>query len=165
MVVDTKNLRTQLPQIPLDDAEKGARKVVQYLAPSFALRDFRSLNLETVVSHLSYEDAYPGKRFLLRSSPGSLASLQELKIDMVTLANNHGRDFMDIGVDHTIEELDALGIASVGVGMTEAEAPLILEVMGMKIGILVYTSVTRSFVNDSYSRQGEAPPSGLVAKE
>ena len=98
------------PLLPDDDIEGGAMRVVSRLARPFAVADFRSLNLETVISERNRGEAYPGKRFLLITHPEATAALQGLQVDMVGLANNHARDWLDAGVDDTLEALKAADI-------------------------------------------------------
>lgn len=155
------------PLIGFDDTAGAASDVVAHLARPFSIADFRSLNLETVVSERTLEQAYPGKRFLLRSEPDTLAALETLQVDMVSFANNHTRDWMDDGVADSLRALDTAGIPHVGGGMEagEAETALIQEVAGLRIGTLAYTTVTGSFVNDNYPDADTAPPDDLEEKD
>lgn len=141
------------PLIRVDRAGEGARYVVDNLTRAFGVADLRTLNLETVVSTLSDDSIYPGKRFILNSHPDTLDGIQALQTDLVTLGNNHARDYGDVGVAETIRHLDARGIAHVGGSAddpADAYAPRILEVAGVKVAFLSYTTVHGSFVNDNY---------------
>lgn len=64
--------------------------------------------------------------------------LQEMGVDIMTLANNHILDYGIEGLSDTMESLDALEIAYMGAGnnVAEAMAPVIKEVQGKKIGFL-----------------------------
>ena len=136
-----------------------AREVVRHLGRAFAAADHSTLNLETVVSSLGLDTAYPGKRFLLNTHPDSLSALDELGVDLVVLANNHARDWLDVGVEQTVAALDAVGIPWVGGGGSaeQAELPRIQQVGELSVGTLSFTTVTGSFVNDSYPPLGEEP--------
>jgi poly-gamma-glutamate capsule biosynthesis protein CapA/YwtB (metallophosphatase superfamily) len=146
---------------------ESARAVVEPLRRAFSAADFRVLNLETVVSTLGDEFAYPGKRFLLRSHPETLAALEALETDLVIFANNHTRDWLDQGVADTLAALEEVGLPAVGAGMSAEEAtrPVVLEAKGVRIGTLAYTSVNGSFVNDNYPPNSVPRPSFVPDKD
>lgn len=152
------------------DGGASARRVVDSIAPLFTAADVRSLNLETVIGTFPLGSAYPKKRFLLQSPPEIVSLLRELDVSFVTLGNNHLRDWLDDGVDSTIEVLDAalpMRVPYVGAGMMpeEAREPLLIAAAGYKIGILSYTTVNGDFVNDSLPLNNATPPNPLPASE
>ncbi len=155
------------PLVPVYDPAGGAADVVSHLKRSFEVADIRSVNLETVLSDMSYDDAYPGKRFLLRSRAESVQGLSSLGVDMVSLGNNHARDWLDIGVADTCTALDNAMLPYVGGGPTAdgATQPLIIEKKGLLIGNLAYTTVTGSFVNDNYPSDDVTQPADLSEEE
>jgi len=155
------------PLIPFDDAEAGSRAVVSDLAAAFAAADISVVNLESVLGPFDPADAYPGKRFLLASPGGSAAGLQAMGVDAVDLANNHVRDWLDPGVQVTLDALADADLPSFGGGMDveEAMAPLIIEVNGLSVGFIGFTSVDGSFVNDRYPVDGDAKPTDLPETE
>ncbi|MEU4747054.1 CapA family protein, partial [Actinosynnema sp. NPDC023658] len=77
------------PLIPTDDAASGAQDVVSAIAPAFAAADFRTVNVETVISDKPTGAAYPGKRYILQSAEPTVAGLRALSADLAVLANNH----------------------------------------------------------------------------
>jgi poly-gamma-glutamate capsule biosynthesis protein CapA/YwtB (metallophosphatase superfamily) len=149
------------------DGGASARAVVASLGPLFRAADLRSLNLETVVGELPASAAYPKKRFLLQSPPETMAMLDELQTSLVTLGNNHMRDWLEPGVVSTIAALDAAGIPHVGGGVSQAEArvPLAVAAGGLRVGCLSYTSVNGDFVNDSLPGDAAPVPSPLPSQE
>ena len=156
------------PIIHPDAVEDGARSVVQHMARMFKAADIRTLNLETVVSELPKEAAYPGKRFILNSLPGTLAAVKELDASFVIFANNHTRDYMDEGVALSVEALNEAGLPFTGAavdGSVRADVPVVVEARGLKVGTLAYTTVDGSFVNDNYPLDGPAQPAGIAATE
>lgn len=155
------------PLIPAANAEQATRDVVEHIAPAFSIADLRTVNLETVVSELPDSAIYERKRFILNSWPQTVAGLDELKVDAVDLANNHARDYMDIGVQATLDALDAAGIPHFGasVGPVGADQPLLVEVKGVTVGMLGFTTVEGSFVNDNYPDADEVVPIDLPAAE
>lgn len=155
------------PLLELGDEAAGAKAVVSDLAEAFSAADLGVVNLETVVGRLADSLAYPGKRFLLQSPPDSLAALPYMGVDVVSLANNHTRDWLEPGLEDTLFAIDAAGLERVGAGLTEAEAykPLVVQVGSAAVGFASFTSVTGSFVNDSYPEAQDALPSELSDKD
>ncbi|MFK7928772.1 MAG: CapA family protein [Myxococcota bacterium] len=155
------------PLVPFEDAEAGSRAVVSDLAAAFAAADISVVNFESVLGPFDPADAYPGKRFLLASPAGSAAGLQSMGVDAVDLANNHVRDWLDPGVQVTLDALDDAGLPSFGGGMDVEEAmkPLIIEVNGLSVGFIGFTSVDGSFVNDRYPVDGDAKPADVPETE
>ena len=155
------------PRVPVEAPGPGARAVVEPVRRAFTAASVRTVNLETVVSDLPESAAYPGKRFILRSRPGSLEGLKALSADLVVQANNHARDFLDPGVRDTRAALAAQGLRMLGAAEAAAEAhePRVLEVNGLRVGVLAWTTVDGTFVNDSYPRDEAPIPLDLAARE
>lgn len=80
----------------------------------------------------------PDKQFTFRLPPERVKLLQEMDIDLVTLANNHALDFGTDALLDTIDTLDAAGIAHVGAGrnISEAEAEVIQTIQGKRIAFI-----------------------------
>ena len=151
------------PLIPSDDAAAGAAAVVEDVRRAYTAADLRMLNLETVISTLPPEAAYPGKRFILNSLPDTLAGVAALAPHAVIAANNHARDYLDVGVAETHAALHEHGLAHAGSApdAVSDDEPLILEVAGIEVGVLAWTTVDGSFVNDSYPLDGDPLPADL----
>lgn len=66
--------------------------------------------------------------------------LKELRMDVVSLANNHFFDLGENGALHTIELLDKEGVLHCGAGrnLEEAGAPVVMEIKGMKVAFLAF---------------------------
>jgi poly-gamma-glutamate synthesis protein (capsule biosynthesis protein) len=77
------------------------------------------------------------------ADPRHLGALPEAGFDVITLAANHAYDQGEPGVRDTIDTLVELGLATVGTGMTLAEArqPAIVERSGLRFGVLSYNTV------------------------
>lgn len=104
---------------------------------AFQTADLTIVNLEAPLCNKDVPSGYPSGSGL-RADPAIAKSLMTLGIDVAGLANNHIRDFGDIGVRQTIDSLSAAGISSMGAGMNLAEAhqPWVQEIQGLRIGIL-----------------------------
>lgn len=143
------------------DDGASARRVVSDLAPAFGLADLVMLNLETAVGELPDEAAYPGKRYLLQSPPEVLAALDELGVDLVGLANNHVRDWLDDGVDSTLSLLDDAGVLRTGAGADAEEAveAAWIEVNGARVAVLAFSGLGGESVNDELPTDASRAPS------
>lgn len=152
------------PLLPADDVAGGARRVVAAVARAFAAADVSTVNLESVVGDVPDEAGYPAKAFIIRSQPEALAALEEMGVDLAVLANNHIRDYGDQGVTATMNALDDAGIAHVGAAAGTADdaqaaaAPALLEVGGVRVGVLAWSTLSGSAVNDGFPRDEEAIP-------
>lgn len=78
------------------------------------------------------------KRYWYKGLPEAAAVLQELGVVVAGLANNHVLDFGLTGLADTQAALDAAGIGHCGAGSDEraARAPAIVEVAGVRVGVL-----------------------------
>ncbi len=83
------------------------------------------------------------KQFTFRLPPSRVNLLQEMGIDMVTLANNHALDFGTDALLDTGSTLDAAGIRYVGAGenLERAKRLETVEIKGKTIGFLGATRV------------------------
>lgn len=80
------------------------------------------------------------KNFNFKASPALIASLQAGGVDVVSLANNHLMDYGAEGLYETQATLDAARIPYFGAGrnLSQARAPAVVEVKGLKIALLGY---------------------------
>jgi poly-gamma-glutamate synthesis protein (capsule biosynthesis protein) len=73
----------------------------------------------------------------LKNSEKSLQALKKVGCNLITLANNHFRDYGDEGVFDTINECKRVGISYVGGGnIHESRLPIIIDNDNTKIGII-----------------------------
>ena len=103
--------------------------------PLLQKADLRIINLETTFT--KSENKIP-KVFNYKADPKNVQSLVEANINLVSLANNHSKDFGNEGLLETIKTLDGVNILHVGAGhnIEQAQKPAILEKQGIKIGVL-----------------------------
>ncbi|MCC7272001.1 MAG: CapA family protein [Alphaproteobacteria bacterium] len=87
------------------------------------------------------------KFFHFRADPEALGILAAGGIRFACLANNHMLDYGDRGLLDTIDALDGAGIAHAGAGRSavEASAPVMLDVGGLKVGLVAATDNMREF--------------------
>lgn len=85
----------------------------------------------------------PDKQFTFRVHPEKVKLMQEMGIDLVTLANNHALDYGRDAMLDTIDTLDRAGIRHVGAGknLAEARKPAIVELNGRTFAFIGATRV------------------------
>jgi len=120
---------------------RGADYPWAMVAPLLRGADLAIGNLETAVSLRGAPVA--GKQFTFRSRPGALAGAANAGIDVVTLANNHSRDYGPQALLDTIAHVRAAGMQPVGAGRDADEAirPVMLDARGLKVAVLAFTRV------------------------
>lgn len=108
------------------------------MKPIFDEADLVIGNLETPLA--GKEKGYSGyPRF---NAPDELAfALKEAGFDVLTTANNHSMDKNADGVVHTLDVLDANNLIHTGTfrSQEEKDKSLIIEVDGIKLGLISYT--------------------------
>lgn len=75
---------------------------------------------------------------IVYSMDEDVEKIKKLKIDVVTIANNHIYDQGEEGLKNTIFQLDKLGVKHCGAGMnlTEAKKPAVVEVEGKTLAFI-----------------------------
>jgi poly-gamma-glutamate capsule biosynthesis protein CapA/YwtB (metallophosphatase superfamily) len=121
-----------------------ADSMLRHVAGIFKGADVAYCNLEGPMCDVG--EKHPGKAGIslhLRSTPSVARALAGAGIDVVSLANNHALDYGVAGLDQTIRLLDEVRIARTGAGrdLAAARRPALLEVNGVRIALLSYTSV------------------------
>ena len=104
--------------------------------------DYTIANLETTIG-LYGNQPYSG--FPRFNSPESLlAAIKGAGVDFLTLANNHMLDRYFDGMVATVDHVEAFGFDHGGAYRTqeEADAPVVVEVGGIRIGFLCYAEHT-----------------------
>ncbi|WP_223275525.1 CapA family protein [Paenibacillus elgii] len=122
--------------------EGGFAPIFAKVKPPLRKSDLTIGNLETTFSGNNFRGE-PGK--LLFSSPDKFAAtLRNLGFDVLSTANNHCMDGKRAGLRRTLNVLDRYGLRHTGTyrSAQEARRKLIVNVKGIKIGILAYTKGT-----------------------
>jgi poly-gamma-glutamate synthesis protein (capsule biosynthesis protein) len=112
-----------------------------------ASADLRLLNLECCISERGERWPSPGKAFFFRAPPAAINLLRHLRIDAVTLANNHALDYGPEALSDTLGLLDAAGIVHVGAGgdLFEARAPAFMDAGGLRLAIIGFADHPADF--------------------
>lgn len=107
----------------------------------FKSADFRLINLECAISDKGSPWTKTPKVFHFRTDAKNIDVLKEANIDAVSLANNHILDYDYEAMEDTLKILDANNIAYAGAGhnIKAAMAPAIINIQGLKIGLISLT--------------------------
>lgn len=86
-----------------------------------------------------------GKAYTFRADTDTVHYLQDMGVDVVSLANNHAYDFGETGLLDTFDTLENAGIPYVGAGrnIEEASAPVYFIANDIKIAIVSATQIER----------------------
>lgn len=132
--------------------------------------DLTIANLETPLTDWAEQTPYKdkaaieaGKDVILRvSSPQAAEALAQGGIKVVGLANNHSMDFTEHGLLETFDRLRKAGVLFAGAGenLAAAEDALVVQIKGMRIGILSFSDVV-----PRYSWAEETRPGIATGKE
>jgi len=111
------------------------------IKPLFEAADWRICNLECVISDRGVPWGTTPKAFHFRSDAKNIASLKEVGIDTIALANNHTLDFEYEALFEMLRLLDAAGIRHAGAGtdLEQATRPATSTVRGRRIGVISFT--------------------------
>lgn len=113
-------------------------RIAPALSEALQQSDLRIANLESPICEPTPTDS---SKILLCSRPGCEATLQELEIDFVSLANNHIFDHGFEGFTATRDVLDKIAIKHTGAGddLEQASKPLLFESNGIRFGLIAAT--------------------------
>ncbi|MEO3889162.1 CapA family protein [Nonomuraea sp. B5E05] len=103
--------------------------------------DLSMVNLETAIT--TGGTPAPGKEFTFRAPPSALSALKASGVDVASMANNHGMDYMDDGLADTLAAIRRSKFPVVGIGKDAAQAyrPYRKTVNGNRVAIIGATQV------------------------
>ncbi|GAA3576355.1 CapA family protein [Nonomuraea rosea] len=103
--------------------------------------DLSMINLETAITTAG--TPAPGKQFTFRAPPTAFTALKGAGVDVVSMANNHGMDYMDSGLADSLAAIKRSKFPVVGIGKNAAEAykPFRKTVNGNRVAIIGATQV------------------------
>ncbi len=108
--------------------------------PELTRADFTMVNLETAITTRGTKEP---KEFNFRAPPSVFTALKAAGIDVVSMANNHGVDFGQVGLRDSLAAIRRSGYPVVGIGKNAAEAyqPYYATVKGTKLAVIGATQV------------------------
>ena len=112
----------------------------QRLQGIFADDDLTIVNFECAVSELGSPEP---KQFTFRCPPESLPDMREAGVEVANLGNNHSGDYGTDALLDSRAQLEAAGIAPVGVGANaeQAHQPAVFEINGWTVAVLGFGGV------------------------
>lgn len=127
--------------------------------PLLSDADLTFANLECALSDRG--TPVPGKKFTFRGSPGAVTGLKWSGIDVVSVANNHARDYGETAFIDTLQHLLTAGIGYAGGGRNADEAfshrLFSIPGKGKKVAFLAFSDVLPAGWAATSSRPGVAP--------
>ena len=118
------------------------------------ITEMKSADIMMVNNEFPYSSrgtATAGKQFTFRAKPSTVSYLDDLGVDIVSLANNHAYDYGEEAFLDTMTTLEEAGILYVGAGrnLKEARRPVYYIVNNMKIAIVAATQIEKSDYPDT----------------
>lgn len=112
------------------------------------IREMKSADIMMLNNEFPYSDRgepLEDKQFTFRAKPSAVDYLNELGVDIVSLANNHAYDYGEAAFLDTMETLRDAGIVYVGAGhnLEEARKPVCYIVNNVKVAIISATQIER----------------------
>ncbi|TMR13719.1 CapA family protein [Nonomuraea turkmeniaca] len=103
--------------------------------------DLSMVNLETAIT--TGGTPAPGKQFTFRAPVSAFTALKAAGVDVVSMANNHGMDYMESGLADSLAAIKRSRYPVVGIGRNAAEAykPFRKTVNGNRVAIIGATQV------------------------
>lgn len=132
------------------DVNTGSRPAAYVRKHGYPIKNLKELlekadltfgNLECALS--SRGSPVPGKRFTFRGSPQDAHLLKDTGFDVLSIANNHSKDYGNVAFQDTLNCLDKIQVAHAGGGKNAAEAykPAILAANETRIAFLAFSDV------------------------
>lgn len=119
--------------------------------------DVSFVNLEGALSTVG--EVMRGREFFHRGAPKCVEGLSEAGLSAVNLANNHMLDYGEGSMFETFDTLRNAGIPFFGAGssLEEARQPLNLEVSGIRVALLGYSTTLPTGYAATDARSGVNP--------
>jgi poly-gamma-glutamate synthesis protein (capsule biosynthesis protein) len=120
------------------------------IAGTLGAADLAMVNLETAIATGGTPDE---KAYNFRAPPAAFEALRAAGVDVVTMANNHGRDYGADGLAETLAARAATPLPVVGIGADAAEAyrPWRVDVRGQRIAVLGASDVVDDWLIGPWS--------------
>ena len=113
------------------------------------LEEMRSADIMMINNEFAYTTrgaALEGKAYTFRGDPSRVSLLEDLGVDIVSVANNHVFDYGETGLKDTLDTLRDAKMPYVGAGrnLEEARKPVYFIAAGKKIAICSATQIERT---------------------
>ncbi|GGS62566.1 capsular polysaccharide biosynthesis protein [Planobispora rosea] len=133
----------------------NARTAMGPIASVLRKADLAMVNLETAIT--TGGTPAPGKQYTFRAPASALTALKAAGVDVASMANNHGMDYMESGLADSLAAIKRAKFPMVGVGKNEAEAyrPWRTTVNGNRVAIIGATQVLDAEFISSWTASGD----------
>ena len=126
------------------------------------LSEMRNADIMMLNNEFPYSDRgepTEGKQFTFRAQPSAVSYLDDMGVDLASLANNHAYDYGETAFLDTLDTLKEAGIPYVGAGADEEEAmqPVYYIINNVKIAFLSATQIERLDNPDTKGASGNTP--------
>ncbi|WP_433499255.1 CapA family protein [Sphaerimonospora sp. CA-214678] len=121
--------------------DRDPRTALGPIAAVLRKSDLTALNLETAIT--TGGRPAPGKQYTFRAPASAFTALKAAGVDVVTMANNHGMDYMESGLADTLTAIKKSRFPVIGIGKNDTEAfrPFRATVKGNRVSIIGATQV------------------------
>lgn len=128
-----------------------------HVAPLLRQGDLTFGQLETCVSDRGERSVHA--KLAMRCDPGLGAAVRDAGYNVMSFAGNHCLDWGRAAFHDTLDHMGTAGVALAGAGpsLTEARAPVILDVKGVKVAVLAVSSILPEGYWAEHDRPGCAP--------
>ena len=111
------------------------------IARTLKAADLAMVNLETAIT--TGGTPAPNKQFTFRAPASAFTALKAAGVDVTSMANNHGMDYMESGLRDSLKAIRATGFPTVGIGRNADEAYRAhrVTVKGNRVAIVGATQV------------------------
>ena len=127
------------------------------IAAQLSSADLTVANLETAI----VTDGGPraDKQFAFDAPPSAFDALAASGIDVVSMANNHGMDFGQEGLEQSLAAASEKGYPVIGIGTDESAAfrPFMTTINGQRIGVIGATQVLDGSLIDAWTATADHP--------
>jgi poly-gamma-glutamate synthesis protein (capsule biosynthesis protein) len=130
------------------------------ITPALSAADVTMVNLETAITERGTAAA---KEFRFRAPATAFRALRAAGVDVVTMANNHGEDYGEVGLRDSVAAARAARFPVVGIGLDADEAfrPWRTTVRGQRLAFIGATHVLDSNLKSAWTA-GDGKP-GLAS--
>lgn len=125
------------------------------IAKVLSRADLAMVNLETAIT--TGGTPAPGKQFTFRAPATALTALKAAGVDVASMANNHGMDYMEGGLADSLAAIRRSRLPVVGVGRNEAQAyrPWRTTVNGNRVAVIGATQVLDAEFIQAWTADGD----------
>jgi poly-gamma-glutamate capsule biosynthesis protein CapA/YwtB (metallophosphatase superfamily) len=144
--------------------DSNPRTALGPIASVLRKADLAVVNLETAIT--TGGTPAPGKQFTFRAPATAFTALKSAGVDVANMANNHGVDYMESGLQDTLAAIKRTKFPAIGIGKDAAEAyrPFRATVKGNRVAVIGATQVLDDEFIQSWSA-GAGKPGLASAKD